>query len=372
MESATIARCLGILRCPITGASLSILSPEELAESNRRLAASTLLHRDGTPARTTLTFALGTPQRSEIYRVEDSIVWLLADLALVAASAIQAATIAAEKKVVQSFYDDFGWMKAETGLFNDTAQFTDTRPCAQAYQRYCNARIGRELSGGKYLLDVASGSIPHAEYVEFSQHYETRICVDFSIRALREARAKLGEAGLYLLGDITRLPLASGAVDGVISLHTVYHVPRAEQSAAVDELVRVTKPGGRVVIVYVWASSVAMNVSFALRRALGRIKHALRPKSGPMAPASPSASDIPPLYFSPQNHKWFAREIADKHRAKLKVWSAVSMLFQSHFFSDHGLGRLMLALVKKLEDCFPRLAGRYGQYPMFVIDKPSS
>jgi SAM-dependent methyltransferase/uncharacterized protein YbaR (Trm112 family) len=372
MESATIARCVGILRCPITGDPLSILSPEELAGTNQLLGTRTVLHHDGTPARTPLTFALGTPQRSEIYRVDDSIVWLLADLALVAASAIQTATIAAEKKIVQSFYDDFGWLKAETGLFNDTAQFTDTRPCAQAYQRYCNARIGRELSGGKYLLDVASGSIPHAEYLEFSRHYDVRICVDFSIRALREARAKLGDAGLYLLGDITRLPLASGAVDGVISLHTVYHVPQAEQTAAVDELVRVTKPGGRAVIVYVWASSVAMNVSFALRRALGRIKHALRPKGGAVAPGPSSASTTPPLYFSPQNHDWFAREIAGKHHAKLKVWSAVSMLFQVHFFSDHGFGRLTLAFVKTIENCFPWLAGRYGQYPMFVIDKPSS
>jgi hypothetical protein len=48
------------------------------------------------------------------------------------------------------------------------------------------------------------------------------------------------------------------------------------------------------------------------------------------------------------------------------------MLFQVHFFSDHGFGRLTLAFVKKLESCFPWLAGRYGQYPMFVIDKPSS
>jgi ubiquinone/menaquinone biosynthesis C-methylase UbiE/uncharacterized protein YbaR (Trm112 family) len=371
MESETIARCVEILRCPITGHPLSILSPEELAETNQRLEARSVLHRDGTPARIPLRFALGTPQRSEIYRVEDSIVWLLADLALVAAGEIQTAAIAAEKKVVQSFYDDYGWLKAETGLFNDTAQFTDTRPCAQAYQQYCNARIGRELSAGKYLLDVASGTIPHAEYLEFSRHYDVRICVDFSIRALREARTKLGEAGLYLLGDITRLPLATGAVDSVISLHTIYHVPRAEQGAAVNELVRVTKPGGRVVIVYVWATSAAMNVSFALRRALGRIKRALRPKGGPAAAGPAPASALPPLYFSPQDHDWFAREIALKHRAKLKVWSAVSMLFQAHFFSDRGCGRLTLALVKKLEDSFPRLAGRYGQYPMFVIDKPS-
>jgi uncharacterized protein YbaR (Trm112 family) len=241
MESETIVRCVEILRSPITGDPLSVLAPEELAETNRRLEARTVLHRDGTPARSPLTFALGTPQRSEIYRVEDSIVWLLADLALVAASAIQTATIAADKKVVQSFYDDYGWMKANAEFFNDTAQNTDTRPWAQAYQRYCNARISHELSGGKYLVDVASGAIPHAEYLEFSRHYDIRICVDFSIRALREARAKLGDAGLYLLGDITCLPLASGAVDSVISLHTVYHVPRAEQTAAVTELVRVTK-----------------------------------------------------------------------------------------------------------------------------------
>lgn len=372
MESATIARCVGILRCPITGDPLSILSPEELAESNQRLETRTVLHRDGTPARTPLAFALGTPQRSEIYRVEDSIVWLLADLALVAANTIQAGTIAAERKVVQSFYDDYGWRKAETGLFNDTVEFTATHPCAQGYQQYCDGRIGRELSGGKYLVDVASGAIPHAGYLEFSRHYEVRICVDFSIRALREAQAKLGDAGLYLLGDITRLPLAPGSVDDVISLHTIYHVPQAEQTAAVDELVRVTKQGGRVVIVYVWASSVAMNFCFALRRRLGRIKHALRPKAGPVASGPPSASTAPPLYFAPQNHDWFAREIAGKYNARLKTWSAVSMLFQVHFFSDHGLGRLTLALVKKLEDFFPRLAGRYGQYPMFVIDKPSS
>ena len=36
------------------------------------------------------------------------------------------------------------------------------------------------------------------------------------------------------------------------------------------------------------------------------------------------------------------------------------------------MGRLTLAIVKRLEDRFPRLAGRFGQYPMFVIDKPSS
>jgi SAM-dependent methyltransferase len=361
-----------ILRCPLTGQSLSILSDDELSEVNRRLETRAVLHRDGTPARTPLTFALGTPRRTEIYRVEESIIWLLSDLALVDATAVHTAAITVERKVVQSFYDEYGWAKSTDGFFNDTSQFTDTRPFAREYQRYCNARIGRELSGGRFLLDVASGAIPHAEYLEFSRHYETRICVDFSIRALREARAKLGDAGLYLLADITRLPLAADTIDNVISLHTVYHVPRAEQTAAINELVRVTKHGGRVVVVYVWATSAAMNFAFGLRRELGKMRHSLRSKTEPVPSAPPAQATTPPLYFSPQDHDWFMRDIASKHRTKLKVWSAVSMIFQARFFSERGFGRLTLEIVKWLENLFPRLAGRYGQYPMFVIEKSQS
>ena len=372
MEPATIAQCVGILRCPVTGLALSVLSPGELTEMNARVAAGTLRHRDGSPARTPLTFALGTPQRQEIYRVEESIAWLLPDLALVDAAAVPAAALTAERKVVQSFYDEYGWVKADDGFFNDTAKFTDTRSVAREYQRYCNERIGRELAGGRFLLDVASGAIPHAEYLEFSRRYEVRICVDFSIRALREARQKLGEGGLYLLGDITKLPLASDAIDSVISLHTVYHVPRAEQTAAINELVRVTKRGGRVVVVYVWAKSAAMALIFGVRRELGRLRHALRQQGASVPVVASGDAAIPPLYFSPQDHDWFARDITANHRARLKVWSAVSMMFQSRFFSDRGLGRLTLAVTKRLEDWFPRLAGRYGQYPMFIIEKPSA
>ncbi|MFA6289033.1 MAG: class I SAM-dependent methyltransferase [Opitutaceae bacterium] len=372
MKPAAIDQCVEILRCPITGQTLSILTPDELAGINRLLEARAKLHRDGSPARTPLTAALGTPSRGEIYRIEESIVWLLSDLALVDAGAVQAAAITAERKVVQSFYDEYGWVKTDGGLFNDTAMFTDPRAFARDYVTCCNHRIGRELPGGRYLLDVASGPIPHAEYLGFSRHYDIRICVDFSIRALREARAKLGDnAGLYVLGDITKLPLASDAIDDVISLHTIYHVPRAEQTTAVNELVRVTKRGGRVVIVYVWGKSVAMHLYFGLRGTLGRIKRALQGNQPPMKPWQPDPS-LPSLYFSPQDHDWFVRDIEARYPVRLKVWSAVSTAFLGRFFSDRGLGRLTLTTVKWLENRFPRLAGRYGQYPMFVIEKPAA
>lgn len=345
-----------------------MLNPEELAAMNRALAAGEWMHRDGTTVAAPLQLALGTANRRLVYRIEDEIIWLLADMAIVPATAAAGSDLPPEKRVVRAFYDDFGWAKDEAGVFNDTKAFTEVGSQAEVYRRKCNARIGRWLSGGAVLLDVASGAIPHPEYLDYSNDYETRICVDFSVRALREARQKLGDKGLYLIGDITRLPLADGAVDAVISLHTIYHVPQPEQTGAVDELVRVTRPGGRVVIAYVWGYSWAMSAVFRVRGWLGWLRRMGRPSLVAEEAAAARDTGMPDLYFHPQNHDWYAREVASRHAAKLRVWSAVSTAFQTRFFVPGFAGRLVMRLVIAFETAFPWLAGRVGQYPLFVIN----
>ena len=366
--SPALERSLPLLRCPVTREPLTLLEPEELAVMNRALAAGEWRHRDGSNVAEPLSLALGTADRRLVYRIEDEIIWLLADMAILPAAEVAGSDLPPEKRVVRAFYDDFGWAKSEDGVFNDTKAFTEVGSQARGYRRKCNTRIGRWLSGGAVLLDVASGAIPHPEYLDYSNGYETRICMDFCVRALREARQKLGDKGLYVIGDITRLPLANGAVDAVISLHTIYHVPQPEQTAAVDELVRVTRPGGRVVIAYLWGYSWAMNTVFRVRGWLGWLRRMGRPS--PVAAEAAAARDtgMPDLYFHPQNYDWFAREVAPRHDARLRVWSAVSTAFQNRFFVPGFAGRLILRLVLAFESLLPWLAGRVGQYPLFVIN----
>lgn len=342
-----------------------------MTATGRDIESRLRLNRDGSAITVALSKAVGTPDRRFIYRIEGDIAWLLPDLALVKPADVATGSFASEKQIVQSFYDDFGWVKKADGSFNDTAEFTDTRYLPRTYQRDCNARIGRLLGSGRFLLDVASGAIPHAEYLSLSEAYEVRICVDFSMRALTEARAKLGDRGIYLLADITRLPLSDESVDSVISLHTIYHVPKAEQTSAVDELVRVTRAGGRVIIVYIWAHSLAMDVVFKARGWLGRVRRLGRASPVATAEGGASVETTPPLYFHPQDHDWFAREVALRHKARLRVWSAVSSIFQTRFVSDDLFGRLTIAMVKRIENSMPWFAGRFGQYPMFIIDKKS-
>lgn len=375
--SPTICQSLSLLRCPLTGAPLEFLTETRVGQINLAIRLGLWGHADASLLPAPLVHGLSTPDGAIVYRIDDDIISLLPQLALRSRADVQPApALPAEMKVVQSFYDEFGWVKTDTGRYNDSVAFSEPRQCARRYQIRCNNRIVAHLGRGDYLLDVASGAIPHPEYRDHSRHYRTRVCVDFSIRALREARAQIGDHGLFILGDITRLPLATDSLDAAISLHTLYHLPPDSQLQACDELLRVVRPHSSVIVVYVWSDSSFMRGAETLRR-LPRLARRLLQRVGgsPVAPArSPvdTAAATPTLYFRPCDYPWFVTHIAHRHPVRLFVWSAVTSEFQTRFFADHLAGRLLAALIGKLEDILPGWLGRIGQYPLWVFTKPAS
>lgn len=74
--------------------------------------------------------------------------------------------------------------------------------------------------------------------------------VDFAPAMLAEARRKAAERGASIRfeeADAEQLPFASGSFDLAISRHLLWTLPHPE--AAIDEWMRVLRPGGRLVIV---------------------------------------------------------------------------------------------------------------------------
>ncbi len=103
-----------------------------------------------------------------------------------------------------------------------------------------------ELQPGQRVLDLAAGT--GVSTIELSRGDVRAIACDFSLGMLRAGRAKKGrsERVPFVAGDAVRLPFATGSMDAAVisfGLRNVSDVP-----AALREMARVVRPGGRLVI----------------------------------------------------------------------------------------------------------------------------
>jgi ubiquinone/menaquinone biosynthesis C-methylase UbiE len=195
--------------------------------------------------------------------------------------------------------------------------------------------------------------------MEYHANYARRICVDFSIEALQEAQQKLGVRGIYVLGDVTNLPFRDDAIDAVIANHVLYHVPADEQEKAFRELWRVTRPGGRAVVVYAWK---ALLPKLILLFAVSVLR--LKKTKDRLAKETKVRPDIYGFFHT---MKWF-RHKSWPFKYHIRSFRLVSSDF--YFYLDNNIrSKLLIMLFKVVQSAFPGWCGRYGQHPVIIICK---
>lgn len=97
------------------------------------------------------------------------------------------------------------------------------------------------------VADVGCGH--GAQHPALRQSRVRLVAMDLSPGMTRETRDQALALGLpvqVLRGDAERLPLADGACDRVMANHVLFHVP--DRQRALEEMKRITRPGGRVVL----------------------------------------------------------------------------------------------------------------------------
>jgi SAM-dependent methyltransferase len=283
------------------------------------------------------------------------------------------------KEAVQSFYNQVGWQPMEGGLYQN-ASYEDLRPVSQEYIHRCHLRVMRHLKpAGKFLLDAGSGPIQYAEYLEYSRGYQNRVCADLSFVALREARMRIGDHGLFVVADIANLPFCSQVFDGVVSLHTIHHLPTPEHVPAYCELHRVLAVGAKAVVVNGWKNPPLMRVFNPVMRWLKKFQNrtSLREPSGVTPEALISETPVPDApvqrgtFVSKYNATWVKRELGQHMPIQIYCWRSVSVPFLRAFIHNRLAGRWLLKILFILEELFPRFFGEQGQYPLVVIHRES-
>ena len=105
-----------------------------------------------------------------------------------------------------------------------------------------------ELGPASRVLDVPCGHGRHA--VELARRGHRVTGVDFAQAMLAEARRKAAERTVSVRfeeADAEHLPFPPASFDLAVSRHVLWTLPHPE--AAIDEWIRVLRPGGRLVVI---------------------------------------------------------------------------------------------------------------------------
>ena len=355
---------LDILRCPQTGSPLILTSRMELE------AAAAGVPSQSVPA--AAVGALVSPGSSRAYPILGQVISFLEDDVLRLSAAVEGpgreqTAEAAIKRDVKRWYDEFGWKRTQNGQYGDTALFSQLGNSAHGfYEMASHLSILHRFMGGEFLLDAASGAIPHPEYLAYGWFYRYRVCVDFSLTALQQAAATLGDRGFYCMADICRLPFRDGVFDGVVSGYTIQHVPASSQAQALAELYRVLGPG-QVCCILTDARparlrpAVARLARMTRRRVRPRVETSRTPSTGSSAPP-PSR-----LYGHAPTARWWRRQLSTLGcRYSVK---ALRILAKDEFESCFGNSLGAARRLRVLETTLPRALASYSRYLLVEMSK---
>ena len=158
-----------------------------------------------------------------------------------------------------------------------------------------------EAGPGKRVLDLAAGT--GASSTPFAAAGATTIACDFSAGMLAEGRRRHPQL-TFVAGDALRLPFGDGSFDAVTISFGLRNV--ASVATALAELARVTRPGGRLVVL-----ETARPPAATLRAAHGVYVDHVLPRVARLFTSNPDAY----RYLAESATAWLSQaELADAIR----------------------------------------------------------
>lgn len=253
---------------------------------------------------------------------------------------------------VRSFYEGEGWAPDASGASLDTRLWEVGGGAAAAYARKCDQKIGQHLAAeGVTFLDAGSGPARRADYLESYGRFARRTCVDLSRQALELAREKLGDACAYVQASLLDLPFPDDHFDATIANHVLYHIHADAQERAVRELLRTSKPGRAIVLVYRNPLAPLDALQQAYRRlGLNRLL---------------AGGEV---YFHVHRLGWWKR-FRDLAEVSFHPWHPLSARFERALVPKNALGRRLYGALSAFEDRFPGAAVRLWSYPLVRLVK---
>lgn len=130
-------------------------------------------------------------------------------------------------------------------LLASTAEVEQSHFWFQGFRRFVRPMLDAAAQGRRDLVIVDCGA-GTGNNLELLERYGTPTGVELTLAGARLAQRR-GDRRM-ICGDVTALPIASASIDLATSFDVLYCLPPAAERAALSEMHRVLRPGGRVVL----------------------------------------------------------------------------------------------------------------------------
>jgi SAM-dependent methyltransferase len=267
-----------------------------------------------------------------------------------------------EEEKVRDFYDSYGWVK-KAAVSGEHTLFRTFSPAYYPYHERVNARtINCFANLNGRLLIAGGGDLPET-HLTIATKFAEVTCLDISSIAIDIARSKLGGKGEFLLGSVLDIPKAEDHFDAVYCAHVIYHIDRVQQARAIRELIRVTKPGGRIVIIYANPDSLPDRAV----RLKGRLPvlWKLKRKSQNY---KPDPDYPPPLYYFAHPLSWWS-QFSDQCHVEIRPWDVLGNTQEEALLVNDRIASHGYRLFSWFEDNYPDRAAHWWSYPLFILTK---
>ncbi len=258
-------------------------------------------------------------------------------------------------KAIRDFYES-QWSRDDQEVLKAKTLHEDTSTLGQAYINRGERPFLREFADAQrkeFFIDAGSGAQPRAE---FAAGYRHHVCLDFSLPGLLEAKRALGDRAIYICGSLLAAPIQSEACDAILASHVIYHIDLELQERAIQELARMVRPGGKVIVFYCNPRSAEALV----RKAVSRLRAKPKASTSGIYAAVHSVDDFTEILgraFGPDN-------------VRCRLMRLFTKQVSRPLFKNKLLGHPSALVLTGLESMTRRLP-QAGSYVAYLAQRPN-
>jgi ubiquinone/menaquinone biosynthesis C-methylase UbiE len=266
----------------------------------------------------------------------------------------------------REYYDRVGWKRSPDGSqlqdLNDYGVKEDgpIRKEMNAHRQERIQGVLRSAGDSLNLLECGCGGNPNFRLLRDGDRYTG---VDFSATGLVEAeKAMRAWGGSYRLqeGDICRLPFSDGEFDAIFSAHVLYHIDKAGQAAALEEMARLLRPGGVAVLIL----SNPYPLLFPIR--LGAHLVAITPVLRSLANRFRKKGHLP---YRAMRIGWYKRQLRRHGTVEVVTGGIPTPWFSRNVTEYRYPSKILWQSIRSLDARAPRLSANLGNYFLLIFRK---